>query len=458
MLKIGDFSKLAQVSVKTLRYYGDLGLLKPAWIDRYSGYRYYTAAQLPRLNRILALKDLGFSLEQILGILDDDLSAADLRGMLRLKRAELEHHIRSQQERLQRIENRMQYIELEGVLPHFDVVLKDVPSRQVIGIRRVVPDIPQVEQLLGELLAYLYSKKVSIESSNPPLAIYYDSEYHDRGMDVEVAVPLSGRLPGTKRLMVHELPAVTTMACTVHRGGRDHLPEAHGALMTWVENNGYRICGPNREIYFQASSVEPYAGKDLIRRQFEDKRQSKDIWNPISEQSSVIELQFPVQRKPTSILVNQDQEKAKMEPKIVEKPGFTALGMVYHGKNENDEIAGLWADFNPRIPEINHIVDGAFGVCGETKEDGAFKYMAGFAVSSTEDIPDDMETWELPAQKYAVFPCTLKNIGETYRYAFDTWLPASAYEFTGGPDFEYYDEEFDEGGEDAVLYVYIPIK
>ena len=90
MFKIGDFSKLAQVSVKTLRHYGKMGLIKPAWIDRFSGYRYYTADQLPRLNRILALKDLGFSLEQIRQLLRDDLPAAELRGMMRMKQAEVE--------------------------------------------------------------------------------------------------------------------------------------------------------------------------------------------------------------------------------------------------------------------------------------------------------------------------------------------------------------------------------
>jgi len=64
MLKIGEFSKLAQVSVKTLRYYDELGLLRPDWVDRYTGYRFYALQQLPRLNRILALRELGFSLAQ----------------------------------------------------------------------------------------------------------------------------------------------------------------------------------------------------------------------------------------------------------------------------------------------------------------------------------------------------------------------------------------------------------
>jgi len=81
VLKIGDFSKLAHVTVKTLRYYDELGLLKPVWSDRYSGYRFYSLEQLPRLNRILALKDLGFSLEQIRELLAEDLPPGRLRTL-----------------------------------------------------------------------------------------------------------------------------------------------------------------------------------------------------------------------------------------------------------------------------------------------------------------------------------------------------------------------------------------
>ena len=83
MIKIGDFSKLAHITVKTLHHYGDLGLLKPAHVDRYNGYRYYTLDQLGRVNRILALKDLGFSLEQVGQLLAEDLSIEEMRGMLR---------------------------------------------------------------------------------------------------------------------------------------------------------------------------------------------------------------------------------------------------------------------------------------------------------------------------------------------------------------------------------------
>ena len=93
MLRIGDFSRLTQVTVKALRHYDSLGLLRPAHIDPDSGYRYYTSSQLPRLNRILAMKEMGFSLEQIGQLLDADLSAEQMRSMLLGKQDEVRDQI-----------------------------------------------------------------------------------------------------------------------------------------------------------------------------------------------------------------------------------------------------------------------------------------------------------------------------------------------------------------------------
>lgn len=114
MLKIGDFARIARVTVKTLRHYACEGLLEPVYIDRYSGYRYYTIDQLPTLNRILALKDLGFSLAQIRQLLRETLTAEELRGMLRMKQIELRQTVECESERLQRVEERLQMIDREG--------------------------------------------------------------------------------------------------------------------------------------------------------------------------------------------------------------------------------------------------------------------------------------------------------------------------------------------------------
>src|SRR5262245_27655982 len=102
MFKIGEFSQMCRVSVRMLRHYDQLGLLKPSRTDSFTNYRYYSADQLPRLNRILALRDLGFSLEQIRNMLDEELPAEQLMGMLKLKRAEIEQQMQVEQLRMAR--------------------------------------------------------------------------------------------------------------------------------------------------------------------------------------------------------------------------------------------------------------------------------------------------------------------------------------------------------------------
>src|ERR1051326_6867155 len=126
MFKIGDFFRLSMVSIKALRYYDERGLLKPARVDEFTGYRYYAANQFARLNRILAMKDMGLSLEQIAHLLDKEPSPDQIRGMLRLKQLELKQQLKEGQERLERIESWLQAFDQEATLPIYDVVLKKV--------------------------------------------------------------------------------------------------------------------------------------------------------------------------------------------------------------------------------------------------------------------------------------------------------------------------------------------
>lgn len=271
MLKIGDFSKKAHVSVKTIRYYDDVGLLKPAWSDRFTGYRYYRLDQIGRLNRILALKDLGFSLDQIKYILQGDISLEELRGMIRLKHAELERHIISEQARLRRIEARLQQIEREE-----DFLLS---------------------------------------------------------------------------------------------------------------------------------------------------------------------------------VTHQPKELLAMEPEIVTKPAFSVVGLMYVGKNQNNEIPQLWQQLFPYFAQIKRRNELAYGLCGEMTEDCTFHYLAGFEIADDAVIPEQMERWDVAEQTYAVFPCTLQTIHQTYQYIVETWQSQSGYERADGPDFELYHEDFDpETGEGMSIY------
>jgi predicted transcriptional regulator YdeE/DNA-binding transcriptional MerR regulator len=436
MQKIGDFARLARVSVKTLRHYQKLGLLKPAWVDRFTGYRYYTLDQLPQLNRILALKDLGFSLEEVQRLLRDDLAVAEMRGMLRLKRAELERSVRSEQARLERIERRLQQIEEHGRMPTQEVVLRSVPPRQVLGIRGVIPAYEQVQSLFAALDHYLQQQHWPLDAGTPWYAIYYDAAGDEPDIEAEVAVPLAAAQRPRPPAAVHELPGVAEMACLAHAGGRESLGEAYNAILAWIEANGFRVMGPTREVYLH--EPEP----------------------ALASAANVIDVQFPVERKPVSVYVQQRKERGQVEPKIVHREAFTVVGMEYRGKNEHNEIKDMWDVFAPRMGEIKHPnwQWGSYGVCRDMPEEGGLHYLAGVEVEQVEEVPDGMTVWTVPEQTYAVFPCTLPTLHDAYRYAFEEWMPQSGYQRADGPDFELYTEEFEPDDPASTLYIYVPIQ
>lgn len=131
MFSIGDFAWHGRVSVRMLRHYDAIGLLHPAHVDQVTGYRSYEAHQLSRLNRIVALKDLGFTLQQVRSVLDESVSAEELRGMLRLRHAELQSQMVANTARLAQVEARLEIIEREGAMPAGDVQVKQIPAVRV---------------------------------------------------------------------------------------------------------------------------------------------------------------------------------------------------------------------------------------------------------------------------------------------------------------------------------------
>jgi len=139
MFKIGDFSKLSFVSVKTLRFYDEMGLLKPVKVDRFTGYRYYAADQLHQLNRILLLKDLGLSLEEIAKLLKEEVPMASILDIVRVKQSELKDKLQKESERLDRVEEWLEQLNKEGKMSEYEVVIKKVPPQKVASVRDVVP-------------------------------------------------------------------------------------------------------------------------------------------------------------------------------------------------------------------------------------------------------------------------------------------------------------------------------
>ena len=267
MLKIGDFARLSQVPVGTLRHYDDVGLFTPARVDQFTGYRYYSGDQLPRLNRLLALKDLGFSLDQIARILNDGVTHAQLRGMLILKRSEVEDRLAEEQERLARIETRLRDIEMEDNMPEYDVVLKTVAPVLVAACRIRIPSNSMVPELLGKAYAETAShvRAHGGKDLHPCMALWHTTADTYEDEDAEAVVPIDRIVPDGGRVKVYEL-AGGTFASAVHHGDFAEFTRLHPALLRWIDANDYRIVGPSREVYVQPAGR--HAGDSVTEVQY----------------------------------------------------------------------------------------------------------------------------------------------------------------------------------------------
>lgn len=274
MIKIGDFSKLAHVSIKTLHHYDELGLLKPAHIDRFSGYRYYGLEQLATLNRILALKDLGLSLEQVAQLLCDDISPAEMRGMLRLKRMELATRVEEEQARLARVESRLRQLEREGQARHADVALKQVPAQTILTAQIVAANENMFQPARQSLVTLLQEQleQAHLKPATPWFALLNELPYVET--DLELTLGVGVNLRGGQRagdwagtpVSLRELAAVPSMASLIHAGDNLALPQAYASLYAWTQSNGYQVAGQFRELYLPETGVESPPALDHVTK------------------------------------------------------------------------------------------------------------------------------------------------------------------------------------------------
>ncbi|OKK17417.1 MerR family transcriptional regulator [Streptomyces sp. CB00455] len=257
MFTIGDFAKHGRVSVRMLRHYDALGLLRPARVDPFTGYRSYEAGQLARLNRLVALKDLGFTLEQVGTILDERVGAEELRGMLRLRQAELESAMAAAAARLVQVEARLRTIESEGTMPGDDVVLKSLPPVRLAELAGIAASYGPED--IGPVIGPLYEElcrrfeEAGVAPDGPGLAYYEDAPGTEAGTAVLVhaGLPVASRvraedLGGGVRIVT--LPAVERAATVVHRGSMDSVLPTAQALARWIDAHGHRSAGYAREL------------------------------------------------------------------------------------------------------------------------------------------------------------------------------------------------------------------
>jgi DNA-binding transcriptional MerR regulator/effector-binding domain-containing protein len=271
MYTIGSFSKINTVTPKTLRLYDEMGLLKPAEIDHFTGYRYYSTEQLPRMHRILALKSLGFSLSEIKTVIEDD---GTIEMLLESKLRETSEVIKEEKIRLLTIRG---YLEgLKGdIAMNQDVIIKALPGGTIYSKRMTIPNYDAYFDVIPKIGEEVLKANPDLKCAVPEYCfiIYHDMEYKEKDIDVEYCEMVTKTGTDTETIKFKKLDPVETAACILHKGPYGTLSVSYGKLHRWLETSGYESIGPDRESYIDG------------------------IWNKEDPEEWLTEIQVPVKVK-----------------------------------------------------------------------------------------------------------------------------------------------------------------
>lgn len=263
--KIGVFSKMNKVTIKALRHYDNFGLLHPDYVDETNGYRYYTSKQLPILHQIIALRDAGFSLEEIKEI----QNGTSEKLLLERKRNEILRKIGEETIKLSRVES---YLTSKDGDYDYHVVIKELPEIIVASMRTIVPNYNALFDVIPQM--GLEMERLGCECAQPEYCfnIYHDGEYKECDIDVEICEEVTEKKQDSQLIQFKTLPAIPLAACVLHKGDYIHFPKAYRAVIRFIEENGYEIIG-------------------LPREQFID-----GAWNKDSVDEWLTQLQFPIRK------------------------------------------------------------------------------------------------------------------------------------------------------------------
>lgn len=252
MLSIGAFAQIGQVSHRMLRHWDTAGLLVPAHVDPFSGYRSYDPSQLERLHRIVALRQLGFGLNDISSIFDQGVEAGRIAALLRIRRAEVEQEYRIAADRLIDVQRRLHLIEKENHMSQIEIIEKPLPALRLAARHTVVADQPEVASFVGpsfDAVAQIIGDEHG--TLETPLALY---ETVENGLHIIAGYAYLG--PAREGFEIIELPAVEVAVCGVHLGSMEHIAESWQALHAEIFARGLVQSGPCRELYVRATSED----------------------------------------------------------------------------------------------------------------------------------------------------------------------------------------------------------
>lgn len=248
MLKIGDFSKLSRISIRMLRHYDEIGILHPESIDDFTGYRYYSEAQLPLAERIQALKNLGFGLSVIKELLGKYNDVREMEQFLLVKRKELEEDAAQTQQKLMLLDSTLEWLRKDGSLMDYNVTLKTVPERYVASVRQVIPAYDCESVLWETMCRELEPQKVQQAVPCYGMAIFHDEGHKEHDPDVEIQTAVVGTYQDTEHVRFKTVPPILIASAT-YKGSYDQILRVNAAVANWVVANGYDFDGKSFCIY-----------------------------------------------------------------------------------------------------------------------------------------------------------------------------------------------------------------
>ncbi len=253
MFKIGEFSKLSHTSVRMLRHYDQLGLLVPEKVGFDSGYRYYSATQLQKVNKINKLKELGFSLALIKEMIEN-ADTEQMTHYFMLRKSELQEELDKLERQHVLLESATAILREDASKMNYHVILKEIPAMNVVSIRKIIPKYEDEGGLWQEFYEQVMAYQPKIDF--PPChtqadiarAIYHDPEYKEHDIDIELQSNVNGTYESNGQLIFKSVPA-QKVASVTFSGPYEQTSAVVEQAAKWIEDQGLQMNGVMFNIY-----------------------------------------------------------------------------------------------------------------------------------------------------------------------------------------------------------------
>lgn len=249
MFKIGEFSKLTQVSIRMLRYYDEVGLLKPAEVDLFTGYRMYSAEQIPVLQKIILLRDTKFTTVEIKDIISGN-KELNIAEELQKKKIQIIKEIAIEQKRIEKIDNAVRDIEKRNLKIHCNINFKKVDEILILSVRDIIPTYFHEGILWSKLCDFAKRENILIKQDMyNNVAMYHDIEHKDENVDVEVGFIVDKLGESKNGMLYRKVESVEKMAYAMVYGPYENLAKAYEMLAYYLESHNEQMAEkPSRQI------------------------------------------------------------------------------------------------------------------------------------------------------------------------------------------------------------------